>query len=455
MPAYRILALALALALSAPQVGHALVHGATESRPSTAASPSFLSLAEQRQRARSREQLRRRSEDALEQAQAPALGTPPPEFSILNVTTPTLVPPTARLDPWSDAQPVDTAIGTLIVSGFQERPTQTPPPSQNSLDVVMAGCPMTLTWPVEVSVTTFNPCDSSQIASWLDAATNEPILEYSQSCSPFRAGMAPILSYSLIEGGHLMVQSQTITTLTGSKIALMDCRGMTRYLLEEKVYHEKKGKDMTSCEKYGSCDGIVWIQYFMYKANGTLVAQTPYLHIFEPSIKVVDPKTGVTIATATRIGSWEPGYSDCQGERRWHLVYAPPEEQPAGPFASPTEQWPLAAMLSVISIRDASRNPNGLVSPTWCELWKGSTSLMVLGAVVVALGMAALVFLRDVVPPLTAGLYELEVRILRRRMFVPSKYVGDECAGGHFGRICAACAVALPRLAGAMDTSLG
>eukprot|EP00405_Crypthecodinium_cohnii_P018098 CAMPEP_0206456000 /NCGR_PEP_ID=MMETSP0324_2-20121206/22110_1 /ASSEMBLY_ACC=CAM_ASM_000836 /TAXON_ID=2866 /ORGANISM="Crypthecodinium cohnii, Strain Seligo" /LENGTH=404 /DNA_ID=CAMNT_0053926857 /DNA_START=104 /DNA_END=1317 /DNA_ORIENTATION=+ len=235
----------------------------------------------------------------------------------------------AQLDYWTDVQPVDTALGQFFVAGLQERPTSTPLPLQASLDVVRAGCPMMLTWPREVDVLAINPCDSQHIGVWRNHATNESLVEYYQSCSPFSGGLAPIATYTMAEGGHVLAETQMGVTMFGTRIHLMDCRGSTRYMIEEKVHHETKGRDQRSCEKFGSCDGVIWIQYLIYK-DDELVAQTPFLHLFQSIVRIVDPTTGSNIAVAKRLGDWDPNIADCQGQRQWHLTYVPAEEMPAG-----------------------------------------------------------------------------------------------------------------------------
>lgn len=356
-------------------------------------------------------------------AQDPYATTGPPTLGLANVTVPTPLPMAPGVDPWKDAQPIDTAIGAFLAAGLSERPTVTPPPTQDSLDIIRAGCPLLTTWPQELEVVTIDPCDHMHEGSWRDPVTAEPLVLFRLSCSPTTSGLSPRISYSTA-GPHaeLLAASQMMTTLVGSKIALMDCAGNVRYVIEEKVYKQKGSVDVERCEKFGSCDGTVWLQYFLKSADGALLAHTPYLQLFESTFDVVHPGTGALIARATRVGDWVPNSRECLGQRRWRLTYASPP--PPGPFANPTEQWPIAALLTVASMRDASRKPSGLLAPTWCEISKTALSVVVAIVCAAACLTVGLVFLRDGVPLFRASLIAFESRVCPKRMRVPSKYSG-------------------------------
>mmetsp|Transcript_125944 Transcript_125944/g.317615 ORF Transcript_125944/g.317615 Transcript_125944/m.317615 type:complete len:460 (+) Transcript_125944:196-1575(+) len=382
-------------------------------------------VAEQRARARARARSRRRKEAVSFEQQDPSAAAHVTGLGTAYVSTPTLAPPVMQLNPWSDAQPVDTAIGAFLATGLSDSPTVTPLPMQGSLDIVRAGCPVLLTWPREMHILALDPCGTTSEGSWRDASTEKPIVIYGLSCSPFDGGMAPRVSYSQVEEGErgeLIAASQMRTTLVGSKIDLMDCAGNLRYMVEEKVFHQKNSVDTESCEKYGSCDGTVWIQYFLRQPNGTAVAQTGYLNIFQANFDIIEPSSGAVMASAERVGDWNPMWKECLGPRKWRLTFA--EQPPPGPLALPTEQWPLASLVTILSVRDASRRSSGLLMPTFCEVWKVTGQVIWILVLVIAGTFGILLFLRDVVPPLTASLYDLELRICPRRMIVPSKYDG-------------------------------
>jgi len=391
-----------------------------------------LMLAEQRARARARAR-RREAEAVSSEQENPAaeahmmatLGTHAPGAGNAYASTPTFAPPAAQLDPWNDNQPVDTAIGLFLAAGLADSPTVTPLPLQTGLSIVRAGCPVLLTWPGEVDIVVPDPCGTSGEGSWRDASSEKPVVMYSSSCSPFNSGLAPRMSYSQVEEGErgeLFAESQTQTTLVGSKIDLMDCAGNVRYTVEEKVFHQKNSVDRDSCDKYGSCDGTVWIQLFLHQPNGTLVAQTTYLNIFQASFDIVEPNTGAILASAERLGDWNPRATECLGQRKWRLKYA--EAPPPGPLALPTEQWPLASLVTILSIRDSSRRPSGLLNITFCGVWKVTLQAIWSVVLVVFVTFSILLCLRDVIPPLKGSLYELELRICPRRMIIPSKFDG-------------------------------
>lgn len=359
-------------------------------------------------------------------AALPFIGTTiPPTLGLANITPPTLVPPAVHLDLWRDAHPVDIswrdmAIGELLATSFAEKPTVTPPPLQNSLDLVKAGCPLLTGWPLELEVQTVDPCDSSSEGLWLDAAKKEPIIGFKQSCSLFSSGMTPHLVYSAAQG-ELMAVSHLVTTLVGTRVAISDCSGAVRFFLEEKVYHEVGKTDPISCEEYGSCDGTVWIQYFLYEADGRLVAQTSYLKLFEDSFEIHNP-AGEHLASASRIGDWEPPSEKCEGPRRWLLQFASPA--PAGPLSNPTDQWPLAALVTIAAVRDASRRPSGLLAMSGCEIKKMAGATLAFFFVVAVLLVGSAVFFAEALEPCRRFLWELEQRLCPRRMQLPSKYDG-------------------------------
>jgi len=343
-----------------------------------------------------------------------------PTLGLVNITPPTVVPPEVRLDPWKDAQPLDTALGSLLAGSLAEEPTVTPPPLQSSLDLVQAACPLLTGWPLELEITTFDPCDNAHEGGWADAATREPLVDFRQGCSPFGPGLTPQLVYSTAQG-ELMATSRLKTTIVGSKVAIADCAGVPRWTLEEKVYHEVGRVDQSSCDRYGSCDGTIWIQYFLYRIDGRLAAQTPYLKLFEDTIQINDP-SGQRLAMAKRVGDWAPNSAACLGPRRWLLTFATPA--PPGDFAVPTAQWPLAALVSIASVRDTSRRPSGLLAPTWCEISKVACSALFALLVAGSLLAGAALFFGEALEPLRALLYELEQRLCPRRMKLPSKYDG-------------------------------
>lgn len=325
------------------------------------------------------------------------------------------------LEPWNDAQPVDTAIGAILAAGLSERPTYTPPPLQSGLDLVRAACPLLTAWPSRLEIHAIESCTGGHNkGSWVDATSQDPLAVFQLSCSPLGSIFSPQVTYSTPQG-EVLATSHLLASFWGTAVAIADCSGTLRYVFEEKVYKQKGSVDAASCELHGSCDGTVWIQYFLRDTSGMLLAETPYLKLFEDAFDILEPRTGFRIATAARLGAWHPDSVPCTGPHRWALTYA---SSPPGFFADFTEQWPIAVLLTVASIRDASRRSSGLLAPSWCEVSKVTLSFCLLFMASATVVVGVVVLLRDARQPCRMWLFDLEKRICPNRMRLPSKYDG-------------------------------
>jgi|Transcript_37924 hypothetical protein len=426
-----VLALAAHLPVAAAQ-DYALVGGEdiAAHEPLAAAQADGASHRVGFMRPRARTRARSRSAERsllLTQGEAvqPMLTTPQPTFGLANVTKPTMVPPNMLLDPWADAQPADTALGNFLTGSLSGAPTATPPPLQAALALMAGSCPILDQWPKVIEIEAPGPCQAESSGRWSapptgSASAGVEMISWSQSCSLFAGGLAPTISYSA-PGGAAFAMSSTAITLVGNKIEIYDCGGVLKYYLEERVYHESNMVDQDSCMKYNSCDGTVWLQYFLRDASNKLVAHTGYLKLFEESYEILDA-TGLSLGMASRKGDWNPISKNCGGDRKWEFNFA--DAMPPGPFADITQQWPLAVMVTVAAVRDASRRPSGLVAPSWCEITKTGLALccFILCSALFACG--TVVFVRVGRGPLRDFFHDLEERVCPRRMRKQSKYEG-------------------------------
>jgi len=354
-------------------------------------------------------------------------GGPPlyvPKIGLANISTPTAVPPPPPvLEPWEDHQPLDTAIGYHFLSGFMAQPTATPPPTQAVLDLAF-GCPLLLSWPLEVAVTAPDPCHHMSSGTWTNLQDKSLLIDWRTDCVS-AAGPIPSASamttYSL-PGGYAFGSSIEKKTLWGKRIELIDCGGVTVYTVEEKVYKYTGKPNREACKKFGSCDGIIMFQYFIKNAQGIVVAQSGYLNIFQSKFDITDP-AGIKIAGVWRSG-WDPTPSGadpnkCQKDtpaRTWTLKF---EKSPPGEWGVATSQWPLAAMMTMLSQRDETRQPDGSVMVSNCE-----TSKTIAFFVVGILGLLCcicvpLVFVFTCAGPLKGMFVQLEAYMLPKKMGKP------------------------------------
>lgn len=319
--------------------------------------------------------------------QIPAFPLYVPMIGLANVTEPTRYPPALPvLEPYNDHQPLDTAIGHYLLKGFMEQPTMTPPPTQASLDLAFA-CPLMLSWPLEVSVEVPDACHSQTHGNWTNVQDKSLLLDWSVDClGSGQAGVLPqatsVTTYTL-PGGDIFGKSQERKTPFGTVIDLIDCGGATVYTVEEKIYKYAGEAHGDSCTKYHSCDGTIYLQYFIKDGQGNVVALTPYLNMFQKLFQLNDP-SGLKIATVWRNG-WDPlppgetqkcGAEESMKRRAWTLQFVP---SPPGVWGAAVAQWPLAAMMTMLAQRDRLRQPNGSVGISICEASK-SVGLVIMAA---------------------------------------------------------------------------
>jgi len=347
-----------------------------------------------------------------------------PKIGLANITEPTAYPPPPPpLEPWNDHQPLDTAIGHYLLSGFIPGPTITPPPTQESLDLAFA-CPLLLSWPLEVGVGAPDPCSSTTSGNWTSMKDNSLLLNWEIDCVNGKSGdglpSATSVTTYMLPTGDLFGKSRESKTPWGTKIELIDCGGTTIYTVEEKIYKYVGKPNRESCEKYQSCDGTVFLQYFVKNGQGAIVAMTGYLNLFQSRFDLNDAG-GLKIASVWRNG-WDPAIkSDCATSkgRAWTLQFV---AAAPGVWGAATSQWPLAAMMTMLSQRDETRQPNGSVAVNNCEV--GKTLALVLLAFI---GVCCCVCVPLVVVALFSGPFKgffnhIETIILPKRMGRPQHY---------------------------------
>jgi len=246
----------------------------------------------------------------------------------------------------------------------------------------------------------------------------EPLMSYHLQCWM----QAPTIEYS-VPSGDAFGSSVTAGVLVDDTVTLYDCGGNPKYSIEERVYHATGKANPQICEKYRSCDGVVWLQYVIYDyADGREVAKTPYLSLFQDRFEVQD-KLGEVIATVSRGSEWTPTGGECGESRKWIIEYAVRDKP--GAFSNPTEQWPIAEMVTMISVRDLNRRPSGFLAPTTCELKSILPELVLVFLLAALVGSIVILWLRKGLVPCRNFMFDLEDRVCPKRMRLPSRYEDD------------------------------
>jgi len=342
-----------------------------------------------------------------------------PKIGVGNVTTPTeLPPPPPTLNPMTDMQPFDTALGNAIASSFLSPPTATPPPTQEALNLAY-GCPVLVGYPEKVVLSAPTGCGSTRAGNWTHPQ-GQQIIKWTETCDIFTA-LLPIVKYVLPDG-QAFGSSRTRFSFFGNKMEILDCGDNLQYVIEEKIYHSTKFVDKEACDKYKSCDGTVHIQYFMYDKQGRVVAQTPYLGLFQGKFPVADA-TGMPIAEVEKMGAWSP-WDKCplyKEEMKWSILSA---AAPPGIFGVPENRWYISVMVNMMMLRDADRMASGMVIPTQCEIMNVvilAVAVLLLIILVIALSV---LFYMYILRPARLFFYNMEQQFFPHTIYKPSKYEG-------------------------------
>jgi len=352
-----------------------------------------------------------------------------PKMGLANVTEPTAYPPPPPvLHPWKEMQPLDTAVGNYLISGFIVQPTLTPPPSQASLDLAFA-CPALLTWPAEVAVSAPDPCGSLSSGTW-KSSDGSTLINWDMSCldttSPglTAPSVQPVTTYTMPNGDAFGTSQAVTTPYGGSYIELRDCGGAAVFTVDEKIYKQTGKPDETACQKYGSCDGVLYFQYFIKNSGGQVVAMSGYTTFFQDSFDITD-STGVPIVTVSRNG-WEPNNRrpDCSANpkpRLWNLKFA---SSPPGQWAAGTAQWPIAAVMTMLAARDNVRMPDGHVLWSNCNVLKTMGWVFLGGSILCCCVCVPMLIFLLCSASILRFVDEAEKRFFPKRMRKPSAY-GD------------------------------
>jgi len=380
-----------------------------------------------------------------------------PKIGIANVTTATAFPPPPpTLNPITDYQPMDTAVGNYIAAQFVAPPTLTPPPSQAAISLAY-GCPVLLTWPGTVEVHAPTGCGGIRENMWTDpSGTNQ--MNWTETCSPEQSAM-PMVTYHIphptdpTKKGDLFGYSKTQFSLYGTKIDLLDCGLNKVWTIEEKVYHHTGTKDGNLCalktkdakeaqaaaEKaagegkkeeesmaklsreramFDACDGQVYLQYFIYDGRMQLQALSPYIPNFASSFAMTTPG-GIKIVDFSRMGGWSPKAVCPDYKKTWGLKYA---GGVPGPFGDTTQQWVFAMMATMMSLRDEERRMDGMVSASGCEIYDSVVILIVMIVISVLFCLAACIIITFCMDEVRKFCFAFEDALFPKRMHKPSKF---------------------------------
>eukprot|EP00928_Gymnodinium_smaydae_P045686 TRINITY_DN30416_c0_g1_i1.p1 TRINITY_DN30416_c0_g1~~TRINITY_DN30416_c0_g1_i1.p1 ORF type:complete len:479 (+),score=100.12 TRINITY_DN30416_c0_g1_i1:128-1438(+) len=321
------------------------------------------------------------------------------------------------MDAWRLEQPLDTFLGNYFVSSVYEDPAVSPTAAgagtAAALDVAL-GCPSFLSWPDTVDVVLPDPCGSTG-GSW--AQNGQSILDWNYGCGVFTSNVALATSYTMANG-EAFGSSGVAFTVTGTKIKVRSCVGGVEYTIDEKVYHHPGKVHQASCEKYGSCDGTVYIQYFLYDNTGKLLAKTPYMNLFEGAFQL-STSDGTEVASVERSAGWTPWSTECSADRKYTIRYGPGA---SSAFVAQNERWPVASLVTAMAVRDGYREANGLTRPAACEVVKGIFFFLLLLGLVFGV-CVGLYFVREfVINCLRLMFLSIEQRFCPQRMRLPSKY---------------------------------
>lgn len=323
---------------------------------------------------------------------------------------------------WSFANATQGALRTYLNGRFGAPSAALPAKGDPALDP----CPVLNEWPSKLEIDVPSPCTLAPSGSWSTSEASPEdsaiplVMSWTQQCSTLGGGLVPVTSYTLPSGG-LFGSTQPVASLTGNTFRLNDCVGYTRFFLDEKVYHVPGEPDSHACEIYGSCDGSVFLQFIIRDHAGRKIAHTPYLRLFQSSFNIEDVN-GLLVAQVERIGRWNPMSKTCSGQAHKWLVKFPELGIPGASSLFPTaaDRWPVAELVTIMSTRDGSRLPSGLVGPSVCEMEKTGLLIASLVFLVAAVGAVATLFVRVGVTPTQMMCLEFEASFCPRRKRTPN-----------------------------------
>lgn len=312
------------------------------------------------------------------------------------------------------------AIGALAVDRFDDSDIPSSIAGAPSVP-----CPSLRDWPAVMHIDAPDPCRSvfgsdgnwtSKETSISNSSDDAKIMTWSLSCASLGRSIAPVTTYK-VPSGEFFGTSLRATSLLGNTMELRDCTGYLSYSVEEQIYHVPGEVDEQSCLNYGSCDGTVYIHYVIRNWEGTIVAQTPNLRLFQHSFFVKDSENKL-IAEVNRIGRWSPISRDC-GEhhmkRQWSVRFMPQDGGGSDMFQNASERWAVAELVTIMAAWDTNRQPSGLVAPSACDFEKSGCLLLILGFASLVFGAGLLLFAQVGLVPLQLYLFDLEQQVCPKR----------------------------------------
>lgn len=304
---------------------------------------------------------------------------------------------------WTAGQPYDLELGNMFAGELKTPVPRTPPPSPESLRL-QTKCPLMLNSPTAFVVEAPSPCRGSADGQWLvPGGTSGAFASWSQDCTS--GGGLPQLRYTL-PSGELLATSQAAHAFFGSSTIISDCEGQARYVVTEKVIKVAGAPDREVCEQYGSCDGVVMLQLGLEDKNGTVLASTKGLKLFQETFELQDPK-GDVVASFAHSGDWRPVGGTCDELRRWSVRLTQSN--------SPVPGWLAAAFITVVAERDARRKSTGLVGVSTCDLWSAGEITLLALLFLAGAAVVGIVFMRIGVPRTRMLLVALEKAICPKK----------------------------------------
>lgn len=275
------------------------------------------------------------------------------------------------LEPWRDRQPYFTAMGDALLkdlSAIRTPPTETPPPTQSSVNnVLWPQCP-DLRIPPRVRIMV-PPCNAAT-GYWLD-----PFRELTPILKIEGAGCSDIsLSQKVGPNATQMTSIGTLheeITVQGSTYDFNDCNGNLAFQISELIIRQgvEDPERRESISEFGFSiprRTKVFLKYSVAEPNGNIVGET---NIFEVGANSfwwhkgnftgeVAPRSAA-VASATRVGFWKA--KQCGNwTKAWTLKFNETEihDNSVGQV-----HWRLAlsAAMTILAWRDEQRSPDGLV----------------------------------------------------------------------------------------------
>lgn len=294
-------------------------------------------------------------------------------------------------------QPLDAAVGASIIDFFIDDPE-----NAKSVSEVSSSCPTLTDFPDEVTIDAPNPCGDTNLTKgyWKDSTTN--FASWEETCSLFDLSLMPKQKYSTPDG-DLLGESQMKSTAFGTYFSFSDCEGRGKVTLLEAVYLD--------------AGGTVYLQYEFFNVSHT-IARTGYIKLFSNDFKLSDME-GNTIVTIARSGDWTPTSDECTTDgRQWAVKF-----DSAGPFAEPEDRWPVAYMVTALSLRNRLRRDSGMVSFSWCTIGKTLFWLSICGILVaLTVGIAVCLVRSRCVMKSQRWLHAAEHKVLGKRKHIQSRH---------------------------------